>query len=61
MIPIAFGAAFERVGNFINGEIVGRGTTLRWGMVFEHVDDKIRHPSQLYEAAKDIILFGIIW
>jgi phosphatidylglycerol---prolipoprotein diacylglyceryl transferase len=48
-----------RVGNFINGEVVGRPTDLPWGVIF-HVTGlpEPRHPSQLYEAALGIIAAG---
>lgn len=48
-----------RVGNFINGEVVGRPTDLPWGVIF-HVTGlpEPRHPSQLYEAALGITLIA---
>ncbi len=60
VIPGALGAMFIRLGNFTNGEIVGRVTQLPWGMEFPGYQGK-RHPSQLYEAAKNLLLFGILW
>ena len=42
--------AFIRLGNFMNGEIVGIPTSLPWGVVFPHIDLLARHPAQLYEA-----------
>ena len=54
-----FGAAFVRIGNFINGEIVGRVTDVPWAMDFG--DGKLRHPSQLYESAKNLMIFGILY
>ena len=59
VIPIALGAMFVRIGNFINGEIVGRVTTLPWGMKFDNYKG-LRHPSQLYEAFKNLLLFFIL-
>lgn len=50
-IPAALGAAFVRVANFLNSEIVGVPTSGGWGVVFESVDQLPRHPVQLYEAA----------
>ncbi len=56
------GLAFGRLGNFINGELWGRPTDLPWGMVFRHVDNVPRHPSQLYEFAMEgILLFALLW
>jgi phosphatidylglycerol:prolipoprotein diacylglycerol transferase len=47
-VPI--GLCLGRIGNFINGELYGRETTLPWGMVFPDGGSAPRHPSQLYEA-----------
>ncbi|MEW6664318.1 MAG: prolipoprotein diacylglyceryl transferase [Thermodesulfobacteriota bacterium] len=44
------GLFFGRLGNFINGELYGRVTTVPWGMVFPGGGGLPRHPSQLYEA-----------
>jgi phosphatidylglycerol:prolipoprotein diacylglycerol transferase len=43
------GLFFGRIANFINAELVGRVTTVPWGVVFPG-DIQPRHPSQLYEA-----------
>lgn len=56
------GLAFGRLGNFINGELWGRPTDVPWGMMFPHVDNLPRHPSQLYECAMEgIALFILLW
>jgi len=48
-----------RLGNFINGELWGKPTTLPWGML---VDGRVVHPSQLYEAfLEGLVLFTVIW
>ncbi len=62
ILPISFGLGIARFGNFINGELYGRTleTTfyVPWGMVFKKAgDNMIRHPSQLYEVAKNFIIF----
>ena len=55
------GIFFGRVANFINGELVGKITDVYWGVVFPSIDDKLRHPSQLYEAfLEGIVLFVIM-
>lgn len=61
LIPL--GLAAGRLGNFINGELWGRPTTLPWGMVFPQTGDNIpRHPSQLYEMGLEgLALFAILW
>lgn len=59
-IPIAY--TFGRLGNFINGELWGRSTTVPWGMYFPTGGPTLRHPSQLYEAfGEGIILFAVLW
>jgi phosphatidylglycerol:prolipoprotein diacylglycerol transferase len=60
IVPITLGQAFGRMGNFINGELWGRITTVPWAVRFPYVDG-YRHPSQLYEAAYDFVIFGILW
>jgi phosphatidylglycerol:prolipoprotein diacylglycerol transferase len=61
LIPLGLGAG--RLGNFINGELWGRPTTLPWGMVFPETQDGIpRHPSQLYEMGLEgFVLFAVVW
>ena len=56
------GLMFGRIGNFINQELPGRETTVAWGMQFPAVDNVVRHPSQLYQAAGEgLMLFIILW
>jgi phosphatidylglycerol---prolipoprotein diacylglyceryl transferase len=53
-----------RFGNFINGELWGKPTTLPWGFRLMDPDGQIsvRHPSQLYEATLEgLVLFLILW
>lgn len=52
--------AFIRFGNFINQEIVGRATTMPWGIIFGH-DVVARHPVQLYEALVYLGLFVFLF
>lgn len=60
---IPLGYTFGRLGNFINGELWGRVTTVSWGMYFPlDPSQSLRHPSQLYEAFfEGIFLFVILW
>jgi phosphatidylglycerol---prolipoprotein diacylglyceryl transferase len=56
------GLMFGRIGNFINQELPGRETAVPWGMQFPAVDNLVRHPSQLYQAAGEgLLLFIILW
>ena len=60
---IPLGYAFGRIGNFINGELFGRVTSVPWGMYFPRdASGMLRHPSQLYESfLEGIVLFIILW
>jgi len=60
LVPIGLFAG--RIGNFINGELWGKVTTLPWGMVFPTGGPLPRQPSMLYEAGLEgIVLFLILW
>jgi phosphatidylglycerol---prolipoprotein diacylglyceryl transferase len=62
LVPL--GLAAGRLGNFINGELPGRPTTLPWGMWFpQHDVERVaRHPSQLYQfALEGLLLFVLLW
>lgn len=60
VIPLAFGIFLGRMGNFINGELVGRITDMPWCVNFKgHTG--CRHPSQLYESFKNLIIFSVLW
>ena len=50
------GIFLGRIANFINGELVGKITSVPWGVIFPAIDKFQRHPSQIYEA----ILEGLI-
>lgn len=55
------GLGLGRIGNFINGELFGRPTSMPWGVIFPGGDDLPRHPSQLYEACLEgLVLFFLV-
>ena len=55
------GIFLGRLANFINGELVGKVTTVSWGVIFPAIDSLPRHPSQLYEAILEgAVLFLIL-
>ncbi|MGH8149658.1 MAG: prolipoprotein diacylglyceryl transferase [Steroidobacteraceae bacterium] len=55
----AIGLLAGRIGNFINGELWGKVTTLPWGF---DVHGVVRQPSQLYEAGLEgVVLFIVLW
>ena len=54
-----WGLFFGRVGNFINGELWGKPTTVPWGF---DVNGQRLHASQLYEALLEgLVLFAVLW
>jgi phosphatidylglycerol:prolipoprotein diacylglycerol transferase len=63
-LAVAGGYAFGRLGNFLNGELLGRATTLPWGVaVFDTMSGAyvVRHPSPLYEAlGEGVFLFAAL-
>jgi phosphatidylglycerol---prolipoprotein diacylglyceryl transferase len=61
MVPIGLGAG--RIGNFINGELWGKVSTLPWAMVFPKDPSQLpRQPSELYEfILEGVVLFIILW
>ncbi len=60
LVPL--GLAAGRIGNFINGELWGRVTTVPWGMVYPNAGPYPRHPSEIYEFfLEGILLFLITW
>ena len=55
------GIFLGRIANFINGELIGKVTTVYWGVIFPAIDMLPRHPSQLYEAILEgVVLFLIL-
>jgi phosphatidylglycerol:prolipoprotein diacylglycerol transferase len=55
------GLFFGRMGNFINGELYGRPTSSRFGVIFLQGGGPFpRHPSQLYEGVLEGILLSLI-
>jgi len=60
VIPLALGLALGRLGNFTNGELYGRVTDVSWSFKFRDAEG-FRHPSQLYESAKNLIIFFTLW
>ena len=57
---IPFGLFFGRLANFVNGELWGRETDVAWAIVFPMGGEVARHPSQLYEAGLEGIVYFLI-
>jgi phosphatidylglycerol:prolipoprotein diacylglycerol transferase len=63
------GLLLGRIANFINAELWGRPTDLPWGVIFPGAAAQdcagvvglcARHPSQLYEAALEGLILGVV-
>jgi phosphatidylglycerol---prolipoprotein diacylglyceryl transferase len=61
------GQFFGRIGNFINGDIIGFPTNLPWGVMYANPNsfaprhDIAYQPAAAYEALIDVLLFGLLW
>jgi phosphatidylglycerol:prolipoprotein diacylglycerol transferase len=61
VIAMTPGLAFGRIGNFINGELWGKITTVPWAVIFPQIDMQPRHPVQLYQSLTEgILLFFLL-
>ncbi|MDR2979882.1 MAG: prolipoprotein diacylglyceryl transferase [Bacteroidales bacterium] len=65
-VAVMIAAAFVRVGNLMNHEIVGSITEVDWAFNFTlggyGVADTLRHPAQLYEAVVYLFTyFGLVF
>ena len=54
-VPAAVIMGIGRIGNFLDGQIVGSLTTLPWGIDFPYADG-YRHPVVLYDGLKNLIV-----
>jgi phosphatidylglycerol:prolipoprotein diacylglycerol transferase len=62
IVTAPVGLGLGRIGNFINGELFGRPSSVPWAMVFPDGGPAARHPSQLYEAGLEgLVLFVFLW
>lgn len=62
IVTAPIGLGLGRIGNFINGELFGRISSVPWAMVFPGGGPEPRHPSQLYEATLEgLVLFVLLW
>lgn len=59
---LALGYALVRVGCFLRGCCYGEITNSALGVVFPAVDEFVRHPTQLYSTALNLVLFAfLLW
>ena len=63
----AVGQFFGRIGNIINGDVIGYPTSQPWGVVYANPasfaprHDIAYQPAAFYEAIIDILLFILLW
>jgi phosphatidylglycerol:prolipoprotein diacylglycerol transferase len=63
----ALGQFFGRIGNIINGDVIGYPTKSPLGVIYANPNsfaprhDIAYQPAAIYEALIDILLFGILW
>ena len=58
-IPAALIMGFGRIGNFIDGQIVGSVTSVPWAIQFPEADG-FRHPVVLYDGLKNFLLVPLL-
>lgn len=67
VIPLAVALFFGRIGNYINGELWGRVTENFVCIDYSknphltNAPEGCRHPSQWYEAIKNVVIFFVLW
>jgi phosphatidylglycerol:prolipoprotein diacylglycerol transferase len=59
VVPGAFLMGIGRIGNFIDGQIVGRPTDRWWGVQFPDAEG-FRHPVVLYDGMKNLLLIPLL-
>jgi phosphatidylglycerol:prolipoprotein diacylglycerol transferase len=62
VIPASLVVFFGRIANFTNAELCGRVTNVSWAVNLNNppLCDGFRHPSQLYEALKNLFMFIVL-
>ena len=68
-VSVPVGLLLGRLANFVNAELWGRPTDVPWGVIFPGASAQTcegiiglcaRHPSQLYEAALEGLVLGVL-
>jgi len=59
VIPGSYLMGMGRIGNFIDGQIVGSVTTVWWGVQFPDAPG-FRHPVVLYDGVKNFLILALL-
>ncbi len=65
-ITVAIAGFCIRLGNFMNSEILGKPTSMPWGVNFMQNNERFnspllpRHPAQMYESLSCLVLFFVM-
>jgi prolipoprotein diacylglyceryl transferase len=60
VVPAGLAGALIRIGNLFNSEILGLPATVPWAFIFSLVDQRPRHPVQLYESLVCLFAFVLL-
>lgn len=60
-VPVAVAVGIGRLACFAGGCCFGTPTNSTWGVVFPHIDQLRRHPTQIYEAIFHLTMAMILW
>ena len=61
-IAAPIGIFFGRISNFINAELIGKVSNVKWAVIYPNEQLISRHPSQIYEAILEgIVIFFILF
>ena len=58
-VAAAYIMGVGRIGNFIDGQIIGSATEMWWGVQFPDMDG-FRHPVVLYDGLKNLLLIPLL-
>ena len=59
VVPVLFIMGLGRIGNFIDGQIIGSVTDVWWAIKFPDADG-FRHPVVLYDGLKNLLLIPVL-
>lgn len=60
VVPAAFLLAVGRVGNFIEGGVIGSLSDVPWAVIMPGIEGA-RHPVALYDGFKNLMLVPVLW